>query len=158
MRKKCTSCAVNREINCFGVDSGSPDGCVCQCKLCRAHYAMFSRCQDKSTHVIKRIKVCVEWQDRMTFIRWAESHGWQPGLHLDRIDNSGDYSPENCRFVTCCDNIRNGDRAKLAREQVILIRLLFASKHVSRTYLANLFKVSIAQINNVISKRSWSNV
>src|SRR4029079_16243007 len=51
---------------------------------------------------------CDEWRyDFAAFQRWAESHGWRPDLQIDRIDNDGDYSPDNCRFVTCADNCSN---------------------------------------------------
>lgn len=47
------------------------------------------------------IFVCDEWRaSSRAFIAWALSHGWQPGLQLDRRDNEGPYSPGNCRFVT----------------------------------------------------------
>lgn len=57
----------------------------------------------------KGIKVCDEWLQSGNFITWALSHGYKEGLQLDRIDNSGDYCPENCRFVTPKENARNRD-------------------------------------------------
>lgn len=53
------------------------------------------------------IKVCAEWQSAEHFVRWALSNGYSEGLQLDRIDNNGDYCPENCRFVTPKENSRN---------------------------------------------------
>lgn len=50
------------------------------------------------------IRVCAEWDDFMSFRAWALSHGWQRGLQVDRIDNDGCYSPDNCRIVTCKEN------------------------------------------------------
>lgn len=65
------------------------------------------------------IKVCSEWlHNPEAFGRWALSQGWRPGLVIDRIDSDGDYTPNNCRWVTylwsnrnrsCCRYITHGD-------------------------------------------------
>lgn len=46
------------------------------------------------------IKYYSEWGDFQEFYNWAISAGWESGLTLDRKDVNGDYSPDNCRFVT----------------------------------------------------------
>lgn len=54
------------------------------------------------------ISVCPEWATSPeTFIEWALAHGWERGLQIDRKDNNGNYTPDNCRFVTRKDNCRN---------------------------------------------------
>ncbi len=54
------------------------------------------------------ITICDEWlNDVSTFVEWALANGFQPNLQIDRIDNDGSYSPENCRWVTAQTNSRN---------------------------------------------------
>lgn len=63
----------------------------------------------------RSITVCEEWRKSYKpFEAWALVNGWQPGLQLDRVDNDGPYSPENCRFVTRSQNMCNRHNTILA--------------------------------------------
>ena len=57
------------------------------------------------------ISVCDEWRNSfVTFYEWSISNGWQKGLELDRIDNKGNYEPNNCRWTTRYVQVRNMSR------------------------------------------------
>jgi len=59
------------------------------------------------------IKVCDEWRDNfMAFHDWAIANGYEEGLTIDRIDNDGDYEPNNCRWITLQENV-----SKMRKEQ-----------------------------------------
>ena len=56
---------------------------------------------------VRGIKVCQEWADYDSFFTWAMAHGYAHGLQIDRIDNDGDYTPDNCRWATPKENTNN---------------------------------------------------
>ncbi len=73
--------------------------------------AMIARChapQSRTYHYYggRGISVCERW--RSSFEDFLADMGECPANHqLDRIDNNGDYCPENCHWVTCKENQRN---------------------------------------------------
>lgn len=78
---------------------------------------MIGRCENSNRLKYKDyggrgIKVCEEWHEAKNFVLWALGNGYEKGLQLDRIDNDGDYCPENCRFVTPKENSRNRRNTK----------------------------------------------
>lgn len=69
------------------------------------------------------IKVCREWAESFqAFYNWAMTHGYADDLQIDRINNDGDYCPENCRWVTPRQNIRN---------RRTTVRILFQGKNLT---------------------------
>lgn len=44
------------------------------------------------------------------FYYWALENGYTKGMEIDRENNDGNYCPDNCRFVTRSQNMRNTRR------------------------------------------------
>ena len=89
-------------------------------------YQVWSRmkgCTSSSTHQDFKyygalgVKLCPEWEKFENFYEWAISNGYRRGLTIDRMDTHGDYSPDNCRFVTPAENSRNRRNTKFLTVQ-----------------------------------------
>ena len=66
----------------------------------------------------KGVSVCDEWNDYKAFKDWAMSHGYEDTLTLDRIDPSGNYCPENCRWITRSENTARANKNHKTRKLI----------------------------------------
>jgi len=79
---------------------------------------MIARCHNPRSKDYKRygargIRVCQEWRDTpASFYDWARANGYADNLSIDRIDASGGYSLENCRWIPLSENVARARRAK----------------------------------------------
>lgn len=46
------------------------------------------------------------------FYDWSMSHGYSDELTIDRIDNDGNYEPQNCRWTTTKEQNKNKRNVK----------------------------------------------
>lgn len=82
-------------------------------KLYNVWGSMKARCYNKNDAHYPRwggrgIQVCSEWLlDFANFQKWAETSGYKQGLTLDRINNDGNYCPDNCHWVTVAEQNNN---------------------------------------------------
>lgn len=79
-------------------------------RLYRIWIGFRQRCNNQNNPSYHRyggrgITVCDEWKNDFSAFRdWALANGYTDNLTIDRKNNDGAYSPENCRWITKSEN------------------------------------------------------
>lgn len=82
-------------------------------RIYRIRRAIITRCYNSNHEQYKDyggrgVSVCDEWRNSFTaFYEWAMANGYTDELSIDRKDNSGNYEPSNCCWVTRKEQANN---------------------------------------------------
>ena len=106
------------------------------------------------------IRVCDRWangEDGLTgFECFILDMGNKPtpDHSIDRIDNNGDYCPENCRWATQAQQMQNSSNAKLTEVQAAMIKFSLSGYKK----LARLYGVDRSTIRAIRTGKAWANI
>lgn len=102
------------------------------------------------------IIICKEWEEFKNFYDWAIKNGYKNNLQIDRIDNDGNYKPENCRFVTGKINSRNSRQVKITMNIANEIRSKYKKGGISQRALGKEYRLAPSSICYILTNRTWS--
>jgi hypothetical protein len=156
---KCGFCGTNFKASTSNISTGNTKSCGCYNKrrvseTQKTHgligtklYPIWTSIKDRTLNPKNKrysdyggrgINICEEWLDIQNFYDWAMSNGYSEGLSIDRIDNDGNYCPENCRWTTPNIQARNQRLRKDNKSGFKGVHLnKKINKYVSRIYVNN---------------------
>jgi len=102
------------------------------------------------------ITICPEWtNDYAKFRDWAFSNGYMNNLQINRINNNGNYEPNNCNWITNKENQRNRRDTIINLQTANEIRDLYKTGNYTQKELAKKYNVSQVNISLIIRNKIW---
>lgn len=94
------------------------------------------------------ISVCENWSNKFQdFYNWAITNGWSEDLTIDRIDNDGNYCPENCRWSTFKTQMNNMTKNHYVQYNDSLYTLSTLAEHLNIPYNVVRYRISNCKWN-----------
>ena len=101
------------------------------------------------------ITMCDRWLEFENF-RDDMLKSYNDKLTIERINNDGNYEPNNCKWITLSEQVKNKRMQKLDRVKVKEIRLKY--KQGNGKFLAKEYGVCPAVISEIVNyKRNYAN-
>lgn len=124
-------------------------------RLFRIWGNMKSRCYNPNRDAYKNyggrgIKICDEWLGENGFVnfsKWALCNGYSDNLSIDRIDNNGNYTPQNCKWST---------RKEQACNRRTNLRFLYNGRMYSLTELCEISNIPIDTLRARLKQYQYS--
>lgn len=93
------------------------------------------------------IYMCDEWRTNFkVFYNWSLDNGFSPDLEIDRINNDGPYSPDNCRWVSRKDNVRN---------RRVTNKVIYEGKEIALAELAEQKNIKLSFLYDRLYTLGW---
>lgn len=98
------------------------------------------KCESYKNYGLRGIEVCKQWRENAReFIEWAYNNGYDESAKrgectIDRIDNNGDYEPNNCRWIDMKMQAKNKRRSRRIAKKYNIYEKEMTLKEIEEKY------------------------